>query len=62
MEQDWKNAFPAPTSTAPSMSKSEVLTRLLQSKPSIMLVDVRRNDFEVVQAVCIPLDAANLTR
>ena len=40
----WTDAFPAPRITAPSISREDVLSDL--SSPELLLVDVRRTDYE----------------
>ncbi|KAF2662976.1 hypothetical protein K491DRAFT_700104 [Lophiostoma macrostomum CBS 122681] len=40
----WYDAFPAPGRTAPSISRDNVLPTL--SSPELLLVDVRRTDYE----------------
>ncbi|ENI01204.1 hypothetical protein COCC4DRAFT_204498 [Bipolaris maydis ATCC 48331] len=40
----WTDAFPAPRITAPSISRDEVLSDL--SSPHLLIVDVRRTDYE----------------
>jgi hypothetical protein len=41
---NWYDAFPAPSHTAPLLPRSVALANL--SSPSLLLVDVRRTDFE----------------
>ncbi|KAF2277397.1 Rhodanese-like protein [Westerdykella ornata] len=43
-QSNWYDAFPAPRSTAPLLSRSDALSSL--SSPDLLLVDVRRTDFE----------------
>ena len=40
----WTEAFPTPRTTAPSISREHVLSEL--SSPDLLLVDVRRTDYE----------------
>lgn len=40
----WTDAFPAPNTTAPLISREEVLPDL--SSPELLIVDVRRTDYE----------------
>ncbi|KAF1837500.1 Rhodanese-like protein [Decorospora gaudefroyi] len=40
----WTDAFPAPRATAPTISREEALSDL--SSPDLLLVDVRRTDYE----------------
>lgn len=40
----WTDAFPAPRTTAPILSREEALQDL--SSPDLLLVDVRRTDYE----------------
>ncbi|KAF7446321.1 Rhodanese domain containing protein [Pyrenophora tritici-repentis] len=41
---NWSDAFPAPRTTAPFISPEEALSDL--SSPDLLIVDVRRNDYE----------------
>ena len=41
---NWYDAFPAPRNTAPSISRDNVLPLL--SSPELLVVDVRRTDYE----------------
>lgn len=40
----WTDAFPAPRTTAPTISREEALSDL--SSPESLIVDVRRTDYE----------------
>lgn len=40
----WTDAFPAPRITAPAISRDKVLSDL--SSPDLLIVDVRRTDYE----------------
>lgn len=40
----WTDAFPAPRTTAPTMTREEALSAL--SSPELLIVDVRRTDYE----------------
>ncbi|KAI8939927.1 hypothetical protein NX059_003655 [Plenodomus lindquistii] len=40
----WSDAFPAPRTTAPIISREEVLSDI--SSPDLLIVDVRRTDYE----------------
>ncbi|KAI4701562.1 hypothetical protein J4E81_003302 [Alternaria sp. BMP 2799] len=40
----WTDAFPAPRCTAPTLSREEALSHL--SSPDLLIVDVRRTDYE----------------
>ena len=40
----WTDAFPAPRTTAPVLSREEALSDL--SSPDLLIVDVRRTDYE----------------
>jgi arsenical-resistance protein 2 len=40
----WTDAFPAPRTTAPTMTREEALSAL--SSPHLLIVDVRRTDYE----------------
>ena len=40
----WTDAFPAPRTTAPTISREHVLSDV--SSPDLLLVDVRRTDYE----------------
>jgi arsenical-resistance protein 2 len=40
----WTDAFPAPRTTAPTMTREEALSAL--SSPDLLIVDVRRTDYE----------------
>ncbi|OAL56038.1 Rhodanese-like protein [Pyrenochaeta sp. DS3sAY3a] len=40
----WTDAFPAPQATAPVVSREEVVSDI--SSPDLLLVDVRRTDYE----------------
>lgn len=40
----WTDAFPAPRTTAPTLSREEALSVL--SSPALLIVDVRRTDYE----------------
>ncbi|KAL6711954.1 hypothetical protein ACN47E_002997 [Coniothyrium glycines] len=40
----WTDAFPAPCTTAPTISREEALAHL--SSPDLLVVDVRRTDYE----------------
>src|SRR4051794_22702896 len=40
----WTDAFPAPRTIAPSISREEALSDL--SSPDLLIVDVRRTDYE----------------
>jgi hypothetical protein len=40
----WTDAFPAPRTTAPILSREEALSDL--SSPDLLIVDVRRTDYE----------------
>lgn len=40
----WSDAFPAPRTTAPTISRDEVLRDI--TSPDLLLVDVRRTDYE----------------
>lgn len=49
-ETPWHAAFPAPKSTPPSLSREELLGWIREGKQvgkDYVLVDVRRNDYEV---------------
>lgn len=41
---DWTDAFPAPRTTAPIISREEALSDI--SSPDLLIVDVRRTDYE----------------
>jgi arsenical-resistance protein 2 len=40
----WTDAFPAPRTTAPILTREEALSSL--SSPDLLIVDVRRTDYE----------------
>jgi arsenical-resistance protein 2 len=40
----WTDAFPAPRTTAPILTREEALSNL--SSPDLLIVDVRRTDYE----------------
>jgi arsenical-resistance protein 2 len=40
----WTDAFPAPRTTAPILTREEALSAL--SSPDLLIVDVRRTDYE----------------
>lgn len=44
MTENWYDAFPAPRRTAPLIPRDVVLASL--SSPELLLIDVRRTDFE----------------
>lgn len=43
----WHEAYPAPKSVPPTISRAEVLGWLQEGRKDIVLVDVRRTDREV---------------
>ncbi|KAJ5647629.1 arsenate reductase (Arc2) [Penicillium lividum] len=44
--QPWHAAYPTPKSTAPAVSRVEVLKWLQEGRKDFILVDLRRSDFE----------------
>jgi hypothetical protein len=42
----WHAAFPAPETTAPLLSRTAALPLVASGDPSLLLIDVRRTDYE----------------